>query len=410
MKRHFGWDRKYLHWGLTAFCVIAASVLFYMFLKNFPSVHAGLKKLMNILSPFIWGLVITYLLSPLAGVFEKLFTPRGKKTGAPARVFAVVVCEIILILILVAFIYLIIPQLYSSIETIVVNSPDYFTKVREWVEVKLEGHPQAEQYVTSALDSFSKGFVDLIREKVLPSIGNVVSGVTTGVVAVVKGVFNIIIGIIVSVYLLGNRKVALAGFRRIVYSIFSLDTAEEIRSALRFVDKTFMDFIVGKILDSAIIGLICYIVCAILNMPYALLVSVIVGITNIIPFFGPFVGAVPSALIILLVSPGKCLVFIVFIIILQQVDGNIIGPKILGSSIGINGFWILFAIIVGGGLFGFVGMLIGVPMFVVIYTALGNVISNKLKKSDLPVQTASYENLDYIDPATREIHKQEKIV
>lgn len=406
MRRHFGWDKKYLHWGITAFCVIAASILFYMLLKYFPNVKEGIGKLNRILSPFIWGLVITYLLSPLMRLFERVFSKKGKKRGKGARVAAVIVSEVILILVLVAFVYLIIPQIYSSIETIVVNSPAYFQKITEWVRIKLVGHPEAGNYVTSALDSFSHGFTDLIKEKVLPSIGNVVSGVTTGVVAVVTAIFNVIVGIIVSVYLLSNLETAVGGFRRILYSIFSLDTAENIRSAVKFVDKTFMDFIVGKILDSAIIGLICYIVCAILNMPYALLVSVIVGVTNIIPFFGPFIGAVPSALIILLVSPVKCLVFIAFIIVLQQVDGNIIGPKILGSSVGINGFWIMFAILVGGGLFGFVGMLIGVPVFVVIYTALGNLISRKLEKCDLPISTSAYEDIDYIDTATREIHRK----
>ena len=167
-----------------------------------------------------------------------------------------------------------------------------------------------------------------------------------------------------------------------------------------------MGFINGKLLDSAIIGLICYIVCAILKMPYALLVSVIVGVTNVIPFFGPFIGAVPSAIIILMVSPLKCLIFIVFIIILQQVDGNIIGPKILGSSIGINGFWVMFSIILGAGLFGFWGMLLGVPVFVVIYTAINSRIERRLKENDLPWRVEEYSELDHIDPVTRQAVKK----
>ena len=169
-----------------------------------------------------------------------------------------------------------------------------------------------------------------------------------------------------------------------------------------------MGFINGKLLDSAIVGLICYIVCAILNMPYALLVSVIVGVTNIIPFFGPFIGAVPSAIIILMVSPMKCLIFIILIIVLQQVDGNIIGPKILGSSIGINGFWVMFAIILGAGLFGFWGMLLGVPVFVVIYTAINNLIVRKLKNDDLPCDVEEYHELDHIDPISRQAVKKLK--
>ena len=179
-----------------------------------------------------------------------------------------------------------------------------------------------------------------------------------------------------------------------------MDIAKKILEGLEFTDRTFMGFINGKLLDSAIIGLICYIVCSILRMPYALLVSVIVGVTNIIPFFGPFIGAVPSAIIILLVSPVKCLIFIAFIILLQQLDGNIIGPKILGSSVGINGFWVMFSIILGAGLFGFWGMLLGVPVFVIIYATITGSVTRKLKRSDLPWEAADYMDIAYIDPVT----------
>ena len=185
-----------------------------------------------------------------------------------------------------------------------------------------------------------------------------------------------------------------------------METAEKIREGVAFTDRTFMGFINGKLLDSAIIGLICYIFCAIVNMPYALLVSVIVGVTNIIPFFGPLLGAVPSAFIILMANPLKALIFVIFVIVLQQVDGNIIGPKILGNSIGIDGFWVMFSIILGAGLFGFWGMLLGVPVFVVIYTLLNDLVEKRLKKSDLPWETASYEDLDHIDPVTREAVKR----
>ena len=409
MRRHFGWDKKYMHWGLTAFCVIAASVLFYMLLRYTAVIRDSFSGLMKILSPFVLGLVITYLLSPLMTVFEKLFTKKGGKPTKTAKTLSIILCEIILILILTMIVYMILPQLYSSIETIVVKSPEYFTKFSLWVESKLIGHPEIESYVSAALDTLSDTVGGLFTEKVLPSIGNIVSGLTTGVVAVVKAVFNLLVGIIVSVYLLSNRKLVIGGCRKLLFSLFTIETAEAIRDAVRFVDKTFIDFIVGKLLDSAIIGLICYIVCAILQMPYALLVSVIVGVTNIIPFFGPFIGAVPSSLIILMVNPLKCLIFVIFVIVLQQVDGNIIGPKILGNAIGVNGFWIMFAIIVGGGLFGFIGMLIGVPVFVVIYTALGKLINKKLEKNNLPLKTEAYVDLDYIDPVTRDIHTREKL-
>jgi predicted PurR-regulated permease PerM len=231
--------------------------------------------------------------------------------------------------------------------------------------------------------------------------------VGTGVRYVVTGVYNLVIGIIVSVYLLSNREAFIASAKRILYSILSVDTAKRFLNVLRFADRTFIGFINGKLLDSAIIGLICYIGCSILQMPYALLVSVMIGITNIIPFFGPLIGAVPSALIILMVDPVKCLVFVIFVILLQQLDGNIIGPKILGNSVGINGFWVMFSIIIGAGFFGFWGMVLGVPVFVVIYTIIKESVRRKLLRNDLPTDEASYTNLDYIDPVTlKPVHHQ----
>jgi predicted PurR-regulated permease PerM len=215
-----------------------------------------------------------------------------------------------------------------------------------------------------------------------------------------------VVGIIVSVYILGHLEKVSAGFKRFMYCIFTVEAADKLFEGIRFTDRTFMGFISGKLLDSAIIGLICYIFCIITGMPSAMLVSVIIGVTNIIPFFGPLIGAVPSALIILLSpAPLKCLIFVIFIIILQQIDGNLIGPKILGNSTGISGFWVLFSIILGAGLFGFWGMLLGVPVFVVIYTLVNGLVARKLERSDLPVDTEDYLTIERIDPVTREVIK-----
>ncbi len=247
-----------------------------------------------------------------------------------------------------------------------------------------------------------------IQQTVLPELGSLISNVTSGVYYVLLGIYNLVIGIIVSVYVLGNLEQFGASAKRMLYSIFSVEMAKKIMEGLDFTDRTFMGFINGKLLDSAIIGLICYIVCAILQMPYALLVSVIVGVTNVIPFFGPFIGAIPSSLIILLVDPIKCLIFVIFIILLQQLDGNVIGPKILGNSVGINGFWVMFSIIVGAGFFGFWGMLLGVPVFVVIYAAINSSVTRKLKRSDLPWEIADYKDIDYIDPVSYQPVKKDR--
>lgn len=416
MRRQFRWDKKYLYWGITAFLVIAGAILFYMALSYLPVIGKGLGTLLRILSPFVWGLVITYLLHPLMKALERsAFLPlsrrlyKGKRAYSArrfARGMSVLVAEIVLIAAIVALFYLILPQLYGSIVMIVDNSPTYIANLTAWVEKTLKGFPELEAYITEALTNVNTNVFDWVRSTLLPGLGSVVSNVTTGVAYAVKAVYNLIIGIIVSVYILGNIEGFAAGARRLSYSLFGIESAEKIRDLLAFTDKTFMGFINGKLLDSAIIGLICYIFCAIVNMPFALLVSVIIGVTNIIPFFGPLIGAVPSAIIILMVNPMKMLIFVIFIIILQQIDGNFIGPKILGSSIGISGFWVMFAIILGAGLFSFWGMLLGVPMFVLIYTALDHLIVKRLKKNDLPWETAQYENLESIDPVTRTIVKK----
>ncbi len=416
MKKRFRWDKKYLYWGITGFCVIACAILFFMALNYISALGTAVKTLVKILSPFIWGLVICYLLAPLMRALERgAFLPLGrrlyqksKKSNGErfARNLSVLVSEIIMLALMAALVYLILPQLYSSLETIVVNSNTYIANVTNWVTKMLEDYPEIERYASQLLGTVNTNLMDWIQGTVLPELGSLVTNVTTGVYYVLMGVYNLVIGIIVSVYILSNLEGFTASAKRMLYSLFPVETAEKIREGLAFTDRTFMGFINGKLLDSAIIGLICYIVCAILKMPYALLVSVIVGVTNVIPFFGPFIGAVPSAIIILMVSPLKCLIFIVFIIILQQVDGNIIGPKILGSSIGINGFWVMFSIILGAGLFGFWGMLLGVPVFVVISAAINSRIERRLKENDLPWRVEEYSELDHIDPVTRQAVKK----
>ena len=409
MRRHFRWDKKYLYWGFTAFCVIACAILFYMALNYIDLLGQGIATLTRILSPFIWGLVIAYLLNPLVRVLQrkvfgplckKIFAKSGGKGVGVARTVSVVLAEIFMLAIITGLFFMIIPQLYSSIETIVTNSPIYIESLTNWATKLLTDFPEISDYVAKLLGDVNTDIVAWLQTTILPKLGSVLSNVGMGVRYVLTGVYNLVIGIIVSVYILGDFEGFCANGKRILYSLLSVEGAKKLIDGIRFTDRTIIGFLNGKLLDSAIIGLICYIVCVVLNMPYALLVSVLVGVTNIIPFFGPLIGAVPSAIIILMVDPFKCLIIIIFIIILQQVDGNIIGPKILGSSVGINGFWIMFSIIVGAGIFGFWGMLLGVPVFVVIYTMINEGITRKLRHSDLPVEKEVYTNLDYIDPVT----------
>ena len=419
MRRRFNWDKRYLYWGVTAFCVIAAALLFYFAVGNITVFGSAVSRLVSILAPFIWGLVICYLLSPLMrSVESRLFLPLARKLYRKnkkndgrrfARVLTVIFCEIVLILVLVALVYLIIPQMLSSVQTLISNSGAYIDNLSKWADGLFENYPVLDDYLGGFLDNFNTNLGNWLETKLLPRVGSVVSSVTTGVYGVAKSIYNLIIGIIVSIYLLSDKEGFVAAVKRMMYSVFSVETADRLRSGLNFVDRTFMSFLNGKLLDSLIIGIICYIVCSILQMPYTLLVSVIVGVTNIIPFFGPLIGAVPSALIILMVNPTKCLIFVIFVIILQQIDGNIIGPRILGNSTGITGFWVMFSIILGGGLFGFWGLLLGVPVFVVIYSLVTNLIVKKLKRNDLPWELEDYKELEYIDPATLQVVKKASV-
>ena len=419
MRRRFNWDKRYLYWGVTAFCVIAAALLFYFAVGNIKVFGNTVSRLVSILAPFIWGLVICYLLSPLMrSVENRLFLPLARKLYRKnkkidghrfARVLTVVFCEIVLILVLVALVYLIIPQMLSSVQTLISNSGAYVDNLSKWADGLFANYPVLDDYLGGFLDNFNTNLGNWLETTLLPRVGSVVTSVTSGVYGVAKSIYNLIIGIIVSIYLLSDKEGFVAAVKRLTYAVFSVETADRLRSGLNFVDRTFMGFLNGKLLDSLIIGIICYIVCSILQMPYTLLVSVIVGVTNIIPFFGPLIGAVPSALIILMVDPTKCLIFIIFVIILQQIDGNIIGPRILGNSTGITGFWVMFSIILGGGLFGFWGLLLGVPVFVVIYSLVTNLVVKKLRRNDLPWELEDYKELEYIDPATLQVVKKASV-
>jgi predicted PurR-regulated permease PerM len=234
-------------------------------------------------------------------------------------------------------------------------------------------------------------------------MNTLITGITSGVISVLSFLFDALIGLIVCIYILNSKERFAAQSKKLIYSMFDTERANEIIADARNVHRIFSGFISGKLLDSLIIGMISFVALSCMNMPYAVMISVVVGVTNIIPFFGPFIGAVPSAVIIFTVSPIKSLYFIIYILIIQQIDGNIIGPKILGNSTGLPSFWVLFAIVVGGGLFGFAGMLLGVPVFAVIYMFVSEGIVRALKKRGLPEDTDKYDDIMEIDPETHEI-------
>lgn len=294
MKR-FDPKNKYFGWGITAFGVIACSILFFMLLQHGKSISGAIDTLLGILSPIIWGMVITYLLWPLVKMFQrKLFEPllqkiRPKKpvSKSLARGLSVVLAILVALVLIAALVWLIIPQLYTSIESIVLNSQQYYDTITGWINRFFENNPEVEQALLSATGKASDSLLDWAKTALLPSMGKVVTSLTTGIYAVLRGILDVLIGFVVACYVLSNMELFLAKAKMVLYSIFPLRSSKRILKAIRFTDTAFMSFISGKVIDSAIIGVICYICCAIMRMPYVVLVSVVVGVTNIIPVFGP---------------------------------------------------------------------------------------------------------------------------
>ena len=396
--------RTYIYWGVTALTVLLLLVAAVFVVMRWSLVAALGAKIANILAPVIYGAVFAYLLNPVynrvqAAVMkmtEKIITQEeGRKRlggflGTLASLF-------LLVAVVVGLISMLIPQLINSIRGVMETLPASINNLEIWLEKVLSDNPDLEQQVMQHYGAAADYLQNWLTNVVVPNIYRIIGSVSSGVVLVVRAVFDILIGLIVMVYLLNMKEKLLAQAKMIIYGLFPLKIANKVIEEGRYVHQVFGGFIIGKLLDSLIIGLICFVLLGFANMPYVLLVSVIVGVTNVIPFFGPFIGAIPSAFLILLSDPMKCLYFLIFILLLQQFDGNILGPKILGDSTGLSSFWVLFSILLFGGLMGFVGMIIAVPTFAVIYRLVTEFTTWKLGKKALSDSLDSYDRLDYID-------------
>ena len=402
----YRWDKKYLYWGVTAFAVIACSIALFWLFEKWPQIKADLRIVWKILAPIIIGMVIAYLLNPVLIFFEKrLLLPLGKKLfhGKPhaafvfARTVGIVISLGLFIFALVVLLWMVLPQLFSSIEGIVNNANDYINTVVNWVNNLLSGHPKLEKTAADMLSNLLSKVTGWLEGSLLTTINTMLLNLTTGVYNIVRGIFNFSVGLVVSAYLLASKETFAAQSKKMLYALFKAPRVNAFLDTLRLTHKTFSGFIYGKLLDSLIVGIINLVVMSILNIPFALLISVIVAVTNIIPIFGPLIGIIPSAFLILLVSPTKSLIFIIFSIVLQQLDGNILVPKILGNTTGLPSFWVMFSILVGGGLFGFTGMLCGVPVFAVLYSLARSFLTRRLARKALPTNTKEYELIDCID-------------
>ena len=385
-------DNHYFAWGLTAVGVVCAVLIFYDLVFRSSIVLKYLAVLLDILAPVLYGFAMAYLLSPVVNWFERAVF-RRKTAGNPGkwmRAVSVTLTWLVVLAMLYAIFSILVPELYKSVMQLAANAKDYYYTVYNWVRHLWENNPEISQWAENLVSKYYAEALAWVNNNLVPQLQVAVQAVTGGVVGMLVFFKNILLGVVVSIYLLAGKEAFGAGTCKLCYTLLSEGWAARVVRGAKEVDRIFSGFVRGKLLDSLIIGILCFFFSSLFQFPYAPLVSVVVGVTNVIPFFGPFLGAIPSAFLILLDSPIKCLYFIIFILALQQFDGNILGPRILGDSTGISGFWVMVAILTGGGLWGVAGMFLGVPVFACFYTGVRSYSAYRLKKKGLPVDAASY--------------------
>ena len=399
-----GSDKRYFKWGLTALVVIFISILLVVIFTNLPGFFALLRSIGKILSPLIAGVVIAFLLNPLVVFVDNRLGPllakkmkKAQTAKTISRVCGIIASLIVGSLLVYAFFAMLLPQLYESVTNIVDNAGEYFNSIERWITNILEDNPEIQGYVDKGLEQLRAFIENWVTTTFLSDMSKLVTTVSTSVFAVIKSLTNFIIGLVASIYMLWSKDTFRAQTKKIMVAALRPSAADKLLSLGRSAYRIFNGFIIGKLIDSVIIGILCYIVCAALKMPFTALVATIVGVTNVIPFFGPIIGAVPSAFLILLVDPLKAFYFVIAVIVIQQLDGNVIGPKILGNTIGISGFWVLASITIAAGIFGFAGMLLGVPVFALLYVIISDAVNARLRKKQHTTVTEDYRDIQTVE-------------
>ena len=386
-----------LHWGLVIFLTVSAILLFYDTLFGSRVLPAFGTRLLTALNPVLLGGMLAYLLAPVIDFLEqRLFPGRLRKAAAEgrisrsARAVSLVLTWVMIGCLLYLLASVLLPQLYVSVVQLVSSVEGYYNTVSGWVEHLLESNPEVEAWVAAQMDTFYETATTWLKNEVFSRTQSLMIALSGGVLSTLNFLKNLLVGVIVSVYFMSTKERVVAHARKLTYSLIPKEQVGWVFRGARRADLIFSGFVRGKLLDSLIIGILCLLGCSILNMPYTPLVSVIVGVTNVIPFFGPFLGAIPSFFLILLVDPLQSLYFLLFVLGLQQLDGNVIGPKILGDSTGLSSLWVIIAILVGGKFFGVAGMFFGVPVCACGYSLVAFLVNRRLAKRNLPVDTAYY--------------------
>lgn len=395
-------NKKYTTIAIYAFLVIAAAIALFYLINEHATVGRVIGTFVSLMMPFIYGAALAYILNPVLNWLEKKVFPRlfGERLFRRARRrIGVLISFIFAAAVVAIFLAILIPQIVESInslaQSIYAFLPQAQQTLNEWTAKYGSNELLLNVLEILGIDVSDPSLaLQRLATRSYTFLTQVLPNLFGGVMRFTSGLLNVVVGIIIAVYLLLSKEVFYAQVKKLMFAFFPRRAAQAVLNLTHDSNAIFCGFISGKIVDSAIIGVLCFIGCSVLQMPYTVLVSFIVGVTNVIPYFGPFIGAIPSIFIIMIDDPIKSLIFAVFILVLQQLDGNVIGPKILGDSTGLSAFWVLFAVTFFGGLFGFVGMLIGVPTFAVIYSLIRNIAEYKLGKKGMKTQTPDYAAQD----------------
>ena len=382
--------------SLSLFFAAAAFLVFYDTFFASRTLILLFRRFCAALQPVLIGCFIAYLLLPVVSGIDAGLRVSVKRyglkirSGIAVRAMSLLLTWLLVVAVCYVLISMILPQVVDSVVQLASNLENYYNKIYGWIVRILEDNPNLAATAEEYIQGYYTMFEGWVKETLLPSAQSLVAAAAGGVWTVASFAMDMVVGVIVSVYLLFSKESWAAGGRRALKAFFAEERETAILAAVRRADHIFSGFIRGKILDSGIIGVLCLGACLVLKMPYAPLVATIVGVTNVIPFFGPFLGAIPSAALILLVDPLKCVSFILMILVLQQFDGNILGPKILGDSTGLSSFWVIAAILVGGSFFGVAGMFFGVPVFACIYSLYSTLVKTSLEKKGLSTELEDY--------------------
>ena len=408
-KAYHSW-RHYFRLGFTAFLTVAACITFFFLLYRWDSISAVIGKILKSAESIIIGLALAYLLMPVKEFIEKpiykfLISKKIKEEKAKSLAKTVGIAGAIVFLFVVIGILIMSlgPALFTSIVGLIDAMPTYVDSFVKWISDSGIADNEVAIFIGDFINSATAELKNWAKTEILPLAQEYIAQITSGVLTIVKTLLNFLIGIVAMTYVMSIQEDLVGQSKKIIYAIFPTKKANVIIDTIRKSNEIFGGFVIGKIIDSAIIGVIAYVGCLLMKMPSALLVAFIIGVTNVIPFFGPFIGAIPTVALVLIQSPIHALYLAIFILILQQVDGNIIGPKILGESTGLSAFWILTSISIAGGLFGFFGMLLGVPVFAVIYYIIQQIIIYRMKSKELSAKTDEYVELVEIDEKTKEM-------